>query len=452
MRKRHILIPTVALIALLSLAFVGVSEINNLYLDKRFIQSVELSPCVGGVQYAIWAPEYEYLSMTYSTRDESGHMVIKGINGLFGGILPLRYTAGNKNLSFEILTPMQRKIASGKLPLSFPEVAKVLPQKGAARKISDLELKANVNSVSYSFSAPGHTQAVLSFRSVMQKGKTVIQSDGEGQFSGEIHLPLAYASDLITVKIHSLKNNSLLGEKAVRLAFAEFTLNEPNPQGPLWGVKVCMDPGHQAQSANVKKVYHLPGSNQKVKGGSVGMAQGCVTLRKESVVALEISYRAAIKLQALGAEVIMTRTVEDTCVSNMERAEIANSNEADYFIRVHLNMFKNKNTHAVYVYCPRNSPYAKEAADKETYNLLAEALLEEYMLATGAAPGYTRFSDKFVGNNWAKMPAFLVETANMSTPSDDLLSSQPSYQEKMAEGIANGVLKMWQITQNAGRD
>ena len=449
MRKRYILIPTVALIAFLF----GVCwhlEINNLYLDKRFIQSVELSPCVGGVQYAIWAPEYEYLSMTYSTRDESGHMVMKGINGLFGGILPLRYTAGNKNLSFEILTPMQRKIASGKLPLSFPEVAKVLPQKGAARKISDLELKANVNSVSFSFSAPGHTQAVLSFRSVMQKGKTVIQSDGEGQFSGEIQLPLAYASDLITVKIHSLKNNSLLGEKAVRLAFAEFTLNEPNPQGPLWGVKVCMDPVTSAKR-QCEKVYHMPGSNKKVKGGSVGMAQGCVTLRKESVVALEISYRAAIKLQALGAEVIMTRTVEDT-VSNMERAEIANSNEADYFIRVHLNMFENKNTHAVYVYCPRNSPYAKEAADKETYNLLAEALLEEYMLATGAAPGYTRFSDKFVGNNWAKMPAFLVETANMSTPSDDLLSSQPSYQEKMAEGIANGVLKMWQITQNAGRD
>lgn len=451
MKKGRLFFSIIIFLFLLSLALAGVSEMEILQQNKNFVQEIKLNPCEEGVEYSVTASGQQYLSVLYSTKDENGHIVLEGYNGLFTGALPLRYTAGNQVLSFEIRTPMQQRIALAKLPLSLPETDKIAPQAGAVRKINDLVLKAGVNKVSYSFSAPGHSQVELNFRTVMQKGKTIVQADENGLFSGKISLPFAYASDLVTVKILSPKGQ-LMAEDSIRLAFAEFPLGQPNPRGPLSGVKVCLDPGHQAQKANTSQVFHMPGSTKKVKGGSSGMAQGCLTLRKESVVVLEIAYRTASRLQALGAEVIMTRTTEDTSVSNFERAEIANQSNADYFIRIHLNMFKSKTTHAVFVYCPLNSPYAKEAANKETYQLLANALLDEFMLSTGAAPGYTRFSDQFIANNWGKMPTFLLEAGNMSTPSDDLLASQPFYQEKMAEGIVNGVLQMHQITQNSKKD
>ena len=53
--------------------------------------------------------------------------------------------------------------------------------------------------------------------------------------------------------------------------------------------------------------------------------------------------------------------------------------------------------------------------------------------------GRVTLNDQFVGNNWAKMPCFLVEMGFMSNPQEDLLLSTPAYQQLLAEGMAQGV-------------
>ena len=56
-----------------------------------------------------------------------------------------------------------------------------------------------------------------------------------------------------------------------------------------------------------------------------------------------------------------------------------------------------------------------------------------------------RRGDQFVGNNWAKMPVFLIETGFMSAPANDILLAHPVYQQRVALGLAKGVIGMEEI-------
>ena len=44
------------------------------------------------------------------------------------------------------------------------------------------------------------------------------------------------------------------------------------------------------------------------------------------------------------------------------------------------------------------------------------------------------------GFNWSKVPAIIVEMGMMSNAAEDRLLSNPAYQDKLATGIANGVV------------
>ena len=170
------------------------------------------------------------------------------------------------------------------------------------------------------------------------------------------------------------------------------------------------------------------------------MAQGVVTLRKESICVLEISYRICRMMRELGADVVMTRWSEEVSIPNMERANYANDQQADYFLRIHLNYTSEKTNNAIYVYGPSNSPYAREALPFEQYRDTAQTILNAVKAATGVKGGVVRMDDQFVGNNWAKMPTFLLECGALSTPANDWILTTGDYQEKIARGITNGLI------------
>ena len=51
-------------------------------------------------------------------------------------------------------------------------------------------------------------------------------------------------------------------------------------------------------------------------------------------------------------------------------------------------------------------------------------------------------NDNYVGNNWARVPCFMLEMGYMSNRQDDYLLSHPDYQQLLAESIAEGVYQM----------
>lgn len=53
--------------------------------------------------------------------------------------------------------------------------------------------------------------------------------------------------------------------------------------------------------------------------------------------------------------------------------------------------------------------------------------------------------DDLTGFNWSKVPVVLIEMGFMSNKKEDQLLSDSNYQEKLAEGLCNGILESLQI-------
>lgn len=397
-----------------------------------------------GVTYAFHDAANAYLLMTYKTSAESGTYVLTGRGGRYEGAVPLRYSQGAKNVKIEIKTTAGRALDRATLDLpSVPKPDTVKADAGAAAKVRDLTLTAGDHSISFQFTAPGHHQLKISVSSVMQKAEYVLAAAADGTFSDTVELPCANRRDLVTVTVRDVKGKEL-AKAQERTLFVGLDAGKTAESGPLSGVKVCIDPGHQAGQVKAGRVEQYPGSGKRVSGGNSTQGQGKVTLRKESVGVLEISYRLCRILRSLGAEVVMTRWIEDTAVTNMERAEYANAENADYCLRIHLNMSSEGTNNAVYVYGPLHSPYAREALPYEQYRDTAQTILEGMKAATGVQGGVVRMTDQFVGNNWTKMPTFLLECGFLSTPWNDYILTTDDYQEKIANGVANGLVDVVQ--------
>lgn len=199
---------------------------------------------------------------------------------------------------------------------------------------------------------------------------------------------------------------------------------------------IVIDPGHQ-QEQNKGMEPVGPGSSekkQKVSSGTSGVSTGI----DEYQLNLEVSLKLKEELEDRGYKVIMTRETNDVDISNVERAQIANRNHADAFIRIHANGDDNRSVHGMMTLCqtPHN-PYNGKLYKKS--RALAEAVLNKAVEKTGAKKLYIYETDTMSGINWAEVPCTIFEMGYMSNPGEDEKMSTDSYQEKIVEGVADGI-------------
>ena len=201
---------------------------------------------------------------------------------------------------------------------------------------------------------------------------------------------------------------------------------------------VVIDAGHQ-EHANFEYEPMGPGSSEmkiKVSGGTSGVVTG--------IPEYELTLILALKLQTIleerGYEVVQTRTTHDVDIGNIDRANVANSINADAFIRIHANGSDSSYVNGAMTLCqtPYN-PYNGNIYDE--CKALSTYVLDELVSATGCNKQYVWETDTMCGINWSQVPVTIVEVGYMSNPQEDRLMATEEYQDKICEGLANGLEK-----------
>ncbi len=201
---------------------------------------------------------------------------------------------------------------------------------------------------------------------------------------------------------------------------------------PLSGVKIGIDPGHQARGNNEKETI-APGSKKtkpKVSSGTAGVK----TRIPEYKTTLEISLKLRDALVEQGAEVYMTRETHDVNISNQERAKMMNALGVDLVLRIHCDGAENRSKHGIALYCSKSNSIAAES-----YRA-CEAILPAVCAVTGAKNNGIISNDNYTGQNWSTVPCLMVECGFASNPEEDVLLNTEDYQWKLAEGLTQGII------------
>lgn len=200
-------------------------------------------------------------------------------------------------------------------------------------------------------------------------------------------------------------------------------------------ILICIDPGHQEKGdGNGEPIG--PGSpyeKARVSSGTVGIS----TKKPEYVLNLEASLALKHILMSKGFDIIMTRETHNINMSNMERAEFANNKSAKMVVRIHGDGSNDSSINGASILVP-----AKEG--KYTSPIYIESnkcaeLIKNNMDSKGFKVNGIFQRDDLTGFNWSKVPVVLVEMGFMSNYNEDEMMSNPEYQKKMMQCIADGV-------------
>jgi len=199
---------------------------------------------------------------------------------------------------------------------------------------------------------------------------------------------------------------------------------------------VVIDPGHQSKANSMPEPIG-PGSSEmkaRMTAGTTGVTSGV----PEYEIDLEIATNIQNRLEAAGVRVVMTRTTNDVDLSNAQRAQIADAAKADLFVRVHADGNVDPKITGVSTLYPASDQWTKPIYASSHR---AAAIVQQHLVsATGANDDGSAARGDIAGFNWAKVPAISVQTGSQSNQVEDRLLSSSSYQDRLAQGIADGIL------------
>lgn len=238
---------------------------------------------------------------------------------------------------------------------------------------------------------------------------------------------------------------------------------EPAGQKPVVAAKKSDPP---SAGAGLRKIVLDPGHGGKDPGaiGAGGVA--------EKDIVLSVAKKLARKLRAeLGVQVILTRN-DDRFVALEERTAIANSEDADLFISLHVNASPNSESRGIETY------YLDNATDEAAIRLAArenrtsrrnisdlQFILSDMMQNMKLEDSITlahRLQGSLVGGMTkimsdvkdlgvkkalfhvlvgARMPSVLVEMFFITNRTEALAMSQDSHQDALAEALYEGIQK-----------
>jgi N-acetylmuramoyl-L-alanine amidase len=190
-----------------------------------------------------------------------------------------------------------------------------------------------------------------------------------------------------------------------------FSIRRPptiNPQNPLQGIIIAVDPGH--------------GGEEFGAVSPLGMLEKDVNLRWANALASQ--------LRRSGAEVLLTRD-SDVTVSLQQRIERAEAAEAQIFISLHNNGVPPSGNAAV---AEGTSTYFTLPQNKE----LAWAIFPQ-LVKLGLAP-YGRVYNSYYVTNSTAFLSVLVEGGFLTHPQEELKLADSAFVDRMARAVYDGIV------------
>ena len=200
---------------------------------------------------------------------------------------------------------------------------------------------------------------------------------------------------------------------------------------------VVLDPGHSSDQPGTM-VPIGPGADELKEADSLG-TRGIVTRVYEYQFTFNIAKKLKTQLEARGYKVILTRNSNKGVYTCIDRAEVANKNKADAFIRIHANGSSNRSrTGAMTICITKENPYIPGMY--KSSKVLSEVLLSNYLAAVGSIKSEGIWeTDTMTGNNWSKVPTTLVEMGYMTNAQEDKKMQDAAFQKKIVKGLADGI-------------
>ena len=216
----------------------------------------------------------------------------------------------------------------------------------------------------------------------------------------------------------------------------EPTTEEPTTEQTTNGKIIVLDPGHSSVVNGGTEPIGPGASEQKAadSAGTRGVASGLT----EYELNMQIALKLQVVLEERGYTVILTRPDNYTGISCSERAQIANNAGADVFLRIHADGSDSSSAAGAMGICITSSnPYVPGMYSES--RRLTDCVLNEYVASTGLSSRSVWETDTMTGNNWATVPTTLLEMGFMTNANEDSLMADPAFQDKMVEGMANGL-------------
>ncbi|MEK4439094.1 N-acetylmuramoyl-L-alanine amidase family protein [Paenibacillus sp. FSL K6-2862] len=251
--------------------------------------------------------------------------------------------------------------------------------------------------------------------------------------SSDDYKPVSVTPEVVKSKetISSEVTGTEISSNQVPLGNEKFAEEMDKVKRPL----ICIEAGHQ-EKANLNMEPTAPGSKamkEKVRGGT----QGVQTKKPEYQLNLEVASKLENAL-AEDFDVVMVRETNDVDISNSERAMICNDAQADVMIRLHADGNENSQVKGMTFFYPSiENKYTTSIAEKSKDIL--EAVAENTISETGAKSRGIIPRGDLTGFNWLKVPSILIEMGFMTNKEEDVLLSNPDYQEKIVTGIKKGL-------------